>query len=120
MDEGLRHTDGFKRWSAFASAFHTLRESFLASKEVERRLIARCEEIKAELVDSGTRLQLALLVRAEDERTMARLRRETEASLRTAKLAQRKEKDAREVALQLKAECDQLRAQVGSSVLDEG
>ncbi|CAM9381305.1 unnamed protein product [Ectocarpus sp. 12 AP-2014] len=113
MDQSFKLSDGYRNWAAFVEEFRRIEESLQESKRLERVLVAQCNQLKSELVASGNKLHTVMSVRAEDEKTMALLRKECDQSMVTSMEARIKEKQAMTLVSGLQADIEALQAQVG-------
>ncbi|CAN0158432.1 unnamed protein product [Ectocarpus sp. 13 AM-2016] len=113
MDQSFKLSDGYRNWAAFVEEFRRIEESLQESKRLERVLVAQCNQLKSELVASGNKLHTVMSVRAEDERTMALLRKECDQLMVTSMEAKLKEKQAMTLVSGLQADIEALQAQVG-------
>ncbi|CAM9929213.1 unnamed protein product [Ectocarpus fasciculatus] len=113
MDQSFKLSDGYRNWAAFVEEFRRIEESLQESKQLERVLVNQCNQLKSELVVSGNKLHTVMSVRAEDERTMALLRKECDQSVVTSMEAKIKEKQAMTLVSGLQADVEALQAQVG-------
>ncbi|CAN0116345.1 unnamed protein product [Scytosiphon promiscuus] len=113
MEQAFKLSDGYRNWAAFVDEFRRIEESLQESKRVERLLVVRCNALKSEIVDSGKKLHTVMSVRAEDEKTIALLRKECDLSAATAAEAKIKQKQAMALVSGLQADIGALQAQVG-------
>ncbi|CAM9475161.1 unnamed protein product [Ectocarpus sp. 8 AP-2014] len=113
MDQSFKLSDGYRNWAAFVEEFRRIEESLQESKQLERVLVTQCNQLKSELVASGNKLHTVMSVRAEDERTMALLRKECDQSTVTSMEAKIKEKQAMTLVSGLQADIEALQTQVG-------
>ncbi|CAM9352213.1 unnamed protein product [Ectocarpus sp. 4 AP-2014] len=113
MDQSFKLSDGYRNWAAFVEEFRRIEESLQESKQLERVLVSQCNQLKSELVASGNKLHMVMSVRAEDERTMALLRKECDQSTVASMEAKIKEKQAMTLVSGLQADIEALQAQVG-------
>jgi chromosome segregation ATPase len=112
MFEDIHSIEGYQKFESFRNEFARLRQKWDASKQAENDLMMRLDELKSDLIDSSEKLQMCLVVKTEDERTLAALRKAAGEALLSAKLHAHKEESAQKLVKVLKSDMGDLKSQI--------
>ena len=78
FQEVLQELVGDKSLERFRSEYEKLHRALKKSHEQEKRLIKRCRELNAEIVNNAAKVQTALKLSQEDQHTITSLKKEIE------------------------------------------
>eukprot|EP00727_Mastigamoeba_balamuthi_P004946 m51a1_g1445 hypothetical protein (1912) ;mRNA; r:130017-137422 len=106
IEERIVLTDlvGDRSLERFRVEYEKLHRALKKSHESEKRLIKRCRELNNEIVTNAAKVQTALRLSQEDQKTIAQLRRELEKAWKMVDLSHQKEAQAKETISKLKIE----------------
>ncbi|CAF93386.1 unnamed protein product, partial [Tetraodon nigroviridis] len=96
--------------------FEKLIQTLKKSRENEKRLMAKCRELNAEIVSSSTKVSAALQLSQDDQSTIASLKRELDKAWKMVDAANDKEKRDKDTVRTLKDEIAKLMKQAEQSV----
>mmetsp|Transcript_4647 Transcript_4647/g.10035 ORF Transcript_4647/g.10035 Transcript_4647/m.10035 type:complete len:233 (-) Transcript_4647:48-746(-) len=113
-----QHEEDMKKWEAFMTQYTKLSRALHRSSDTEMMLVNKCRDMKTELVDKASQLQVALATKQEDDVTIAKLRVESAKAWARADLATVREKAAQDLIGKLQQEIDNLRSQLKEAQAD--
>jgi len=113
--EVLNELVGDKSLERFRIEYEKLHHTLKKSHENEKRLIAKCRELNAEIVSNAAKIQTALRLSLQDQNSITLLKKEIDKAWKLVDGAQEKEKRARETIARLKSEIQNL-----SRLVDQG
>ena len=99
----LQELVGDKSLERFRSEYDKLHRALKKSHESEKRLIKKCRELNAEIVNNAAKVQTALKLSQEDQNTIASLKKEIEKAWKMVEASHEKEARAKDTISQLKA-----------------
>jgi chromosome segregation ATPase len=95
---------GDKSLERFRTEYEKLHRALKKSHESERRLIKRCRELNNEIVTNAAKVQTALRLSQEDQKTIAQLRKELDKAWAMVDLSHKKETQSKETIQKLRVE----------------
>eukprot|EP00946_MAST-07B_sp_MAST-7B-sp1_P003352 g3352.t1 len=104
FQEVLQELVGDKSLERFRSEYEKLHRALKKSHEQEKRLIKRCRELNAEIVNNAAKVQTALKLSQEDQHTITSLKKEIEKAWKMVDASHEKEVRAKETIQKLKME----------------
>lgn len=108
FQEVLSELVGDKSLEKFRTEYEKLHRALKKSHESEKRLIKRCRELNAEIVSNAAKVQTALKLSQEDQKTIGALRKEIEKSWKMVDASHEKESQANQTIHKLKTEINNL------------
>ncbi|XP_040293726.1 cilia- and flagella-associated protein 58 isoform X1 [Bufo bufo] len=108
FQEVLNELTGDKSLEKFRTEYEKLHGVLKKSYENEKRLMAKCRELNAEIVANSAKVSTALKLSQEDQSTIASLKKEIEKAWKMVDTAYEKEQKARETIQSLKEEINNL------------
>ncbi|XP_075071217.1 cilia- and flagella-associated protein 58 [Mixophyes fleayi] len=112
FQEVLNELTGDKSLEKFRIEYEKLHGVLKKSYENEKRLMAKCRELNAEIVTNSTKVATALKLSQDDQSTIASLKKEIEKAWKMVDTAYEKEQRAKETVHSLKEEINNLTALV--------
>ncbi|CAM9109904.1 unnamed protein product, partial [Heterosigma akashiwo] len=106
FQEVLAELVGDKSLEKFRVEYEKLHRALRKSHEQEKRLVKKCRELNAEIVNNAAKVQTALKLSQEDQANIAALRKEIDR--RMVEAAHQKEERAKETIGSLKEEIEKL------------
>lgn len=106
--EVLNELVGDKSLERFRLEYEKLHHTLKKSHENEKRLIAKCRELNAEILANAAKVQTALRMSLQDQNSITLLKKEIDKAWAMVDGAQEKEKRARETIQRLKGEIQNL------------
>jgi chromosome segregation ATPase len=88
----------------FRLEYEKLHRALKKSHEQEKRLVKKCRELNAEMLNNQAKIKTALRLSQEDQKNIAHLQKEMEKTWKLVHMAQEKETRAKETITQLKEE----------------
>ena len=104
FQEVLQELVGDKSLERFRAEYEKLHRALKKSHEQEKRLIKRCRELNAEIVNNAAKVQTALKLSQEDQHTITSLKKEIEKAWKMVDASHEKEVRAKETIQKLKME----------------
>ncbi|XP_036919877.1 cilia- and flagella-associated protein 58 [Sturnira hondurensis] len=104
FQEVLNELSGDKGLERFKTEYEKLHAIMKKSYDNERRLMAKCRELNAEIVVNSAKVATALKLSQDDQTTIASLKKEIEKAWKMVDSAYDKEQKAKETILTLKEE----------------
>lgn len=104
FQEVLHELVGDKSLERFRAEYEKLHRALKKSHEQEKRLIKRCRELNAEIVNNAAKVQTALKLSQEDQHTITSLKKEIEKAWKMVDASHEKEVRAKETIQKLKLE----------------
>uniref|UniRef100_G3TWZ9 Cilia and flagella associated protein 58 n=1 Tax=Loxodonta africana TaxID=9785 RepID=G3TWZ9_LOXAF len=104
FQEVLNELSGDRSLDKFRIEYEKLHAVMKRSYDNERRLMAKCRELNAEIVVNSAKVATALKLSQDDQTTIASLKKEIEKAWKMVDLAYDKEQKAKETILALKEE----------------
>lgn len=104
FQEVLNELMGDKSLERFRVEYEKLHRALKKSHESEKRLMAKCRELNAEIVANAAKVKTALLLSEEDRATITNLKKEIEKTWKMVDASHEKEARAKEAIKQLKME----------------
>ncbi|KAK7800076.1 hypothetical protein U0070_002632 [Myodes glareolus] len=104
FQEVLNELSGDKSLEKFRTEYEKLHTIMRKSYENEKRLMAKCRELNAEIVVNSAKVATALKLSQDDQTTIASLKKEIEKAWKMVDSAYDKEQKAKETILALKEE----------------
>eukprot|EP01116_Phalansterium_solitarium_P023263 TRINITY_DN805_c0_g2_i2.p1 TRINITY_DN805_c0_g2~~TRINITY_DN805_c0_g2_i2.p1 ORF type:complete len:691 (+),score=375.87 TRINITY_DN805_c0_g2_i2:155-2227(+) len=104
FQEVLTELVGDKSLEKFRTEYEKLHRALKKSHESEKRLIKRCRELNTEIVTNATKVQTALKLSQEDQKTITALRKEIEKAWKMVDASHDKEAQANTTINKIKAE----------------
>ena len=104
FQEVLQELVGDKSLERFRTEYEKLHRALKKSHEQEKRLIKRCRELNAEIVNNAAKVQTALKLSQEDQHTITSLKKEIEKAWKMVDASHEKEVRAKETIQKLKME----------------
>lgn len=92
----------------FRVEYEKLHRALKKSHESEKRLVKRCKELNGEIVSNASKVQTALKLSQEDQKTIASLNKEIEKAWKMVDASHEKETQANHTIQQLKQEITNL------------
>ncbi|XP_072280404.1 cilia- and flagella-associated protein 58 [Pyxicephalus adspersus] len=108
FQEVLGELTGDKSLEKFRVEYEKLHAVLKKSYENEKRLMAKCRELNAEIVGNSAKVATALKLSQEDQTTIASLKKEIEKAWKMVDTAYEKEQKAKETISSLKDEINNL------------
>ena len=108
FQEVLQELVGDKSLERFRAEYEKLHRALKKSHEQEKRLIKRCRELNAEIVNNAAKVQTALKLSQEDQHTITSLKKEIEKAWKMVDASHEKEVRAKETIQKLKMEISNL------------
>ena len=108
LQEVLQELVGDKSLERFRAEYEKLHRALKKSHEQEKRLIKRCRELNAEIVNNAAKVQTALKLSQEDQHTITSLKKEIEKAWKMVDASHEKEVRAKETIQKLKLEISNL------------
>ena len=108
FQEVLQELVGDKSLERFRAEYEKLHRALKKSHEQEKRLIKRCRELNAEIVNNAAKVQTALKLSQEDQHTITSLKKEIEKAWKMVDASHEKEVRAKETIQKLKLEISNL------------
>lgn len=96
----------------FRAEYEKLHGALVSSHDSEKRLVAKCRDLNAEIVANAAKVQTALKLSEEDQATITGLKSEIEKAWKMVDATKEKESRAKETIQQLKLEIADLSRQV--------
>jgi chromosome segregation ATPase len=100
----LQELVGDKSLEKFRLEYEKLHQALKKSHDQEKRLIKKCRELNAEIVNNAAKVQTALKLSQEDQSTIGSLKKEIEKAWKMVDASHEKEIRAKETIQQLKEE----------------
>ena len=88
----------------FRLEYEKLHRALKKSHEQEKRLVKKCRELNAEMLNNQAKIKTALRLSQEDQKNISHLQKEMEKTWKLVHMAQEKESRAKETITQLKEE----------------
>ncbi|XP_077992251.1 cilia- and flagella-associated protein 58-like [Glandiceps talaboti] len=104
FQEVLTELMGDRSLEKFRTEYEKLHRALKKSHESEKRLMAKCRELNAEIVANSAKVSTALKLSQEDQTTIASLKKEIEKAWKMVDASHEKEQRARETIQSLKME----------------
>ena len=95
----------------FRAEYEKLHGALVSSHDSEKRLVAKCRDLNAEIVANAAKVQTALKLSEEDQATITGLKGEIEKAWKMVDATKEKESRAKETIQQLKLEIADLSAE---------
>ncbi|XP_006630821.2 cilia- and flagella-associated protein 58 [Lepisosteus oculatus] len=108
FQEVLNELMGDKSLEKFRAEYEKLHKALKKSHESEKRLMAKCRELNAEIVSNSVKVATALKLSQEDQTTITSLKKEIEKAWKMVDSAHEKEQRAKETIHSLKQEISNL------------
>ncbi|PRP78294.1 flagellar associated protein [Planoprotostelium fungivorum] len=108
FQEVLSELVGDKSLEKFRVEYEKLHRALKKSHESEKRLIKRCRELNAEIVSNAAKVQTALKLSQEDQKTIGLLKKEIEKAWKMVDASHEKESQANSTIHKLKTEINNL------------
>mmetsp|Transcript_11726 Transcript_11726/g.15306 ORF Transcript_11726/g.15306 Transcript_11726/m.15306 type:complete len:887 (-) Transcript_11726:297-2957(-) len=108
FQEVLSELVGDKSLEKFRVEYEKLHRALRKSHEQEKRLVKKCRELNAEIVNNAAKVQTALKLSQEDQANIATLRKEIDRAWKMVETAHQKEERAKETITSLKDEIEKL------------
>ncbi|KAM8924702.1 cilia- and flagella-associated protein 58 [Pelodytes ibericus] len=108
FQEVLNELTGDKGLERFRGEYEKLHRVLKKSNENEKRLMAKCRELNAEIVANSAKVATALKLSQEDQTTIASLKKEIEKAWKMVDTAYEKEQRAKDTIHSLKQEINNL------------
>lgn len=99
----------------FKMEYEKLHKTILKSRENERRLFSKCQELNTEMVGNAAKVQAALKSSQNDRANIVSLKKEIKSAWKTVEVSNEKETKSKEAIQQLKVELANLQ-----KMLDQG
>lgn len=103
---------GDKSLERFRHEYEKLHGALKKSHSQEKKLVKKCRELNAEIVNNASKVQTALKLSQEDQQTIASLRKEMEKAWKMVDISHEKEVHAKDTIQQLKDEITNLTVMV--------
>ncbi|XP_067934774.1 cilia- and flagella-associated protein 58-like [Watersipora subatra] len=104
FQEVLQELMGDRSLEKFRVEYEKLHRALKKSHESEKRLMAKCRELNADIVSNAAKMQTALKLSQEDQATIASLKKEIEKAWKMVDAAHDKETRAKDTIQSLKQE----------------
>lgn len=120
FQEVLNELLGDKSLDRFRVEYEKLHRALKKSHSQEKRLLGKCRELNAEIVNNAAKVETALKLSQEDQNTIAALKKEVEKAWKMVDASAEKEVKAKEAAEKLKHEMAALTQEVeqGAGIKD--
>lgn len=106
---------GDKSLERFRIEYEKVHNALLRANTQEKRLIKKCRELNAEIINNAAKVQTAIKLSQEDQSSIASLKKEMEKAWKMVDASHEKELRAKETIQQLKDEINNL-----SQLVDQG
>ncbi|XP_077102373.1 cilia- and flagella-associated protein 58 [Siphateles boraxobius] len=107
--EVLNELSGDEKFERFRMEYEKVAKALQKSHKNEKRLMAKCRELNAEMVSNSVKLSTAMKLSDEDQTTISTLKMEIEKAWKTVEASHEKEMQAKETILKLKEEITNLK-----------
>lgn len=107
--EVLNELSGDEKFERFRVEYEKVAKALQKSHKNEKRLMAKCRELNAEMVSNSVKLSTAMKLSDEDQTTISTLKMEIEKAWKTVEAYHEKELQAKETILKLKEEITNLK-----------
>ncbi|KAG2776948.1 Cilia- and flagella-associated protein 58 [Phytophthora cactorum] len=104
FEEVLAELEGDKSLERFRLEYEKLHRALKKSNGQEKKLIKKCRELNAEIINNAAKVQTALKLSQEDQASIASLKKEMEKAWKMVDASHEKELRAKETIQQLKDE----------------
>eukprot|EP00644_Phytophthora_capsici_P004290 jgi/Phyca11/533787/estExt2_fgenesh1_pg.C_PHYCAscaffold_170108 len=104
FQEVLAELEGDKSLERFRLEYEKLHRALKKSNGQEKKLIKKCRELNAEIINNAAKVQTALKLSQEDQASIASLKKEMEKAWKMVDASHEKELRAKETIQQLKEE----------------
>lgn len=108
FQEVLAELEGDKSLERFRLEYEKLHRALKKSNGQEKKLIKKCRELNAEIINNAAKVQTALKLSQEDQASIASLKKEMEKAWKMVDASHEKEIRAKETIAQLKDEINNL------------
>lgn len=108
FQEVLAELEGDKSLERFRLEYEKLHRALKKSNSQEKKLIKKCRELNAEIINNAAKVQTALKLSQEDQASIASLKKEMEKAWKMVDASHEKEIRAKETIQQLKDEINNL------------
>lgn len=108
----LQELVGDKSLQRFKIEFEKLHRHLQKSHASEKRLIAKCRTLNAEIVTNSAKVQQALKMSQDDQKTIAQLKKEIDTAWAMVEVANEKERKAKETINSLREAIEKLKGLV--------
>eukprot|EP01029_Cantina_marsupialis_P027619 TRINITY_DN773096_c1_g1_i1.p1 TRINITY_DN773096_c1_g1~~TRINITY_DN773096_c1_g1_i1.p1 ORF type:complete len:875 (+),score=342.72 TRINITY_DN773096_c1_g1_i1:94-2718(+) len=108
LEKVLSELSGDESFEKIKSEFEKLHRALQKSHENEKRLIKKCRELNAEIVNNAAKVQTALKLSQEDQNAISTLKNEVKRAWEMVDQSRDKELRAKETIQKLKAEIQNL------------
>ncbi|KAG2462151.1 CFA58 protein, partial [Polypterus senegalus] len=112
FQEVLNELVGDKNLEKFRAEYEKLHKALKKSHESEKRLMAKCRELNAEIVSNSAKVATAMKLSQEDQTTIASLKKEIEKAWKMVDSAHEKEQKSKDTIQTLKQEIANLSKQI--------
>ncbi|KAK7165875.1 hypothetical protein R3I93_005838 [Phoxinus phoxinus] len=107
--EVLNELSGDEKFERFRVEYEKVAKALQKSHKNEKRLMAKCRELNAEMVSNSVKLSTAMKLSDEDQTTISTLKMEIDKAWKTVEASHEKELQAKETILKLKEEITNLK-----------
>ena len=108
FQEVLQELMGDSSLEKFRLEYEKLHRALKKSHDQEKRLVKKCRELNAEIVNNQAKIKTALRLSQEDQQTITHLQKEMEKTWKLVSMSQEKETRAKETIQHLKDEMTNL------------
>ena len=108
FQEVLQELMGDNSLEKFRLEYEKLHRALKKSHDQEKRLVKKCRELNAEIVNNQAKIKTALRLSQEDQQTITHLQKEMEKTWKLVSMSQEKETRAKETIQHLKDEMTNL------------
>ncbi|XP_056093105.1 cilia- and flagella-associated protein 58 [Rhinichthys klamathensis goyatoka] len=106
--EVLNELSGDEKFERFRVEYEKVAKALQKSHKNEKRLMAKCRELNAEMVSNSVKLSTAMKLSDEDQTTISTLKMEIDKAWKMVEASHEKELQAKETILKLKEEITNL------------